>query len=106
MAVLCVLLGSFPVYTSATSAPVLTFTNTPDIFITEIQTNGGNAAQEFIELYNLTDHDIKFDNSNSTGSASEQWRIQFFNSTSVKSGSPTWATTASSGNSIVLHGII
>ncbi len=104
MTALCVLLGAFPVYASATTAPVLTVVDTPDVFITEFQTNGGSAFQEFIELYNATDHDIRLDDGVTPEGA--EWKIQFFNSTSVKSGSPTWTTTATASNSIALSGVI
>ncbi len=99
---LSALLVAFPVYAAATTPPVLTVMSSPDVFITEFQTNGGSASQEFIELYNSTDHDVIF--GDNTGA--DQWKIQFFSSTAVKQGLPTWASTSSTSNSIALRGTI
>lgn len=84
---------------SAASMP-LEVASTPSVFITELQTNGGNASQEFIELYNATDADIDFSN------GASQWRMQFFNSTAVKQDAPAWDTQATSTNSVILTGVI
>jgi hypothetical protein len=91
-----------------------------DVIITEFQTNGGSAAQEFIELYNTTDEDIALDGAASQSSGydadadedisksttPQQWKLQFFNSSSVKGGMPMWSTTPSASNSISLVGVI
>lgn len=71
------------------------------LIITEFQTNGGAAAKEFIEIYNNTDSDIDF-----SGTANKLWKLQFFNSSAVKSGAPIWSATATASNSIILTGII
>ncbi|HEX8182751.1 MAG TPA: lamin tail domain-containing protein [Candidatus Saccharimonadales bacterium] len=74
------------------------------MFITEFQTNGGSASEEYIELYNATDTDIDFsDSADTTGS---QWKIQFYNSTAVKTGLPNWNTAITASNSITLSGVI
>ncbi len=101
--ILAVLIAAYPAYAAATTAPTLSVISTPDVIITEFQTNGGFASQEFIELYNTTDTDIDFDDASN---ATDSWRLQFFNSTSVKQGLPTWAATPGASNSVLLSGVI
>ena len=104
---LCVLVSAFPVYAAATTAPAtIQSVVTPDIFITEFQTNGGSAAQEFVELYNGTDQDIAFGDPTTPVAGAPQWKLQFFNSSSVKTGAPTWTTMPTTSNSITLTGTV
>ena len=70
----------------------------PSLFITEVQTNSGNAgSQEFIELYNNTDNLINIADAN--------WKIQYFSSTKVMQPDFNWNTTAPTGE-ISLTGTI
>ena len=105
---LCALLGAVPVYVSATSGPTIAVADAPEIIITELQTNGGSASQEFIELYNATDEDIILDDS--AQSSGSQWKLLFYNATSVKtgisSGTPMWTNPVTSGNTVLLKGTI
>ena len=56
--------------------------STPDVIITELQTSSSvSAGEEFIELYNNTDHDIDFADTAHQGK--DIWKIQFFSSTKV-----------------------
>lgn len=73
----------------------------PEIIITEFQTNGGSANQEFIELYNTTDTDIFLGDGTTVG---EHWKIQFYGSSFMKDGVPAWSATPA--NTIVLKGIV
>lgn len=59
-----------------------------DVFITEVQTAGDNAGQEFIELYNNTDNDIDF--GDTTNHGQDVWKIQFFSSTKVVASGFNW----------------
>ncbi|HEX8226837.1 MAG TPA: lamin tail domain-containing protein [Candidatus Saccharimonadales bacterium] len=104
MAFLAVLLLVFPVYAGALATAATTQIQTPEILITEIQTNGGSAALEFIELYNTTDRDIVFGDDLVAGRA--VWTLQFFNAAAVKTGVPVWTTAATSSNSVALRGTI
>jgi hypothetical protein len=94
---LCVLVSAYPVYAASVTMLVFNDADSPDVIITEFQTNGGTASQEFIELYNTTDKDIDL---------ASGWRLQFFNSTSVKTGTPEWNTNPTASNSIALGGTI
>jgi hypothetical protein len=98
-----VVIAVFPAYASTAAAPELRVADSPAVIITEIQTNGGTASQEFIELYNTTDQDIEFDDG-ATGAM--QWKLQFFNSAAAKTGTPAWTTTATGSNSVTLKGVI
>jgi len=100
-----VLLGAFPAVASATATPTAPAVS-PNIFITEFQTNGGAASQEFIEIYNATDKEIVFDDSKSAIPSGDVWKVQFFNSASVKPGAPVWSTALTSSNSITLTGSV
>lgn len=104
VAVVAVVTGAYPVYAGAATAMTLNVVTEPAVIITEVQTNGGTAAQEFVEFYNTTDQDIVFSDAEVTGLP--QWKLQFFNSTSVKAGTPAWETAASGSNSITLTGMI
>lgn len=64
---------------------------TPKVIITELQTNGGLAAQEFIELYNTTGEVIYLDPATApAGSGAAQWKLQFYGSGVLKDGTPVW----------------
>jgi hypothetical protein len=101
----CVLIGTFPAIASAAAAPSTLLVNS-DVFITEFQTNGGVSSQEFIEIYNATDKEIIFDDSKSAHPSGDVWKVQFFNSASVKPGAPVWSTAPTSSNSITLSGSV
>jgi len=97
-------LGVLPLKAVAITPLTVRIADKPGVFITEFQTNGDSAAHEFIELYNSTDRDIVF--SDPLVPATEQWKLQFFNSTAVKAGTPVWNTAATNSNSITLTGTI
>jgi len=59
-----------------------------DVFITEVQTAGDNAGQEFIELYNNTNNDIDLGDTANQGQ--DVWKIQFFSSTKVVASDFNW----------------
>ncbi len=105
-----VIVSAFPVYAATTTSPAsVEVAESPRVIITEFQTNGGAAAQEFIELYNNTDQDIIFGGANDEGASdnpAESWKLQFFNSTAAKAGAPNWSTTLTTNNSIELTGSI
>ncbi|HSH18712.1 MAG TPA: lamin tail domain-containing protein [Candidatus Saccharimonadales bacterium] len=74
----------------------------PEVIITEFQTNGGAAAQEFIELRNTTDQDIVLGDGSTTG---PHWKLQFYGTALfAKDGQPLW--TAKPANNLVLKGTI
>lgn len=84
--VVCVLVIPQTVVVGALSA-------TPDVLITELQTSNTTASEEFIELYNTTDHDI--DLADSIHQGKDIWKIQFFSSTKVVASSFNWDPTTS-----------
>jgi len=102
--IVCAVLGVLPLKAVAATPLTVSIADKPGVFITEFQTNGGSAAHEFIELYNSTDSDIVF--SDPLVPAAEQWKLQFFNSTSVKASTPVWNTAATNSNSVTLTGTI
>ncbi len=76
----------------------------PEIFITEVQTNSGNAgSEEFIELYNNTDQAI--DLADTANGGQSTWQIQYFSSTKVEQPDFSWETTPPTGQ-ITLTGTI
>ncbi len=60
----------------------------PELIITELQTAGATASQEFIEIYNpgVTDIDL----AGATGGTAA-WRLHFFSASTTASGSPVWS---------------
>lgn len=76
-------------------------TFTPQVIITEIQTNGGVAAQEFVELHNTTDSDILLGDGTAAGG---HFTLQFFGSSVIKDGQPVW--TVAPANSLALKGTV
>lgn len=74
---------------------------TPQIIMTEFQTNGGAAAQEFVELHNTTDADIILGDGKTVG---DYWKLQFFGSSAIKDGQPIWTTNPT--NTFILKGTL
>lgn len=68
-------------FASAVQAP-------SSIIITELQTTGATASEEFIELYNTTDQDI--DLGDTVHSGAHVWKLQFFSSTKVTLSGFNW----------------
>lgn len=66
---------------------------TPDIIITELQTSGKTASEEFIELYNITSHDI--DLADVAHQGKNIWKMQFFSTSKVASSNFNWDPKAS-----------
>lgn len=73
----------------------------PDVFITELQTTGSTASEEFIEFYNNTDHDVDF--ADQAAGGKDIWKVQFFSAVSSASGTPDWTKPSAS---VSLNGVI
>ncbi len=89
---------------AATTTSVFTVATIPTVFITELQTTGGTASEEFIEFYNATDHAIDFEDT--AGGGKDIWKLQFFSAASVSNGTPDWtkpSATASLKFAIPAH---
>ncbi|HET7320781.1 MAG TPA: lamin tail domain-containing protein [Candidatus Saccharimonadales bacterium] len=98
------ILGVWPSLAAALTATTLSVTNSPDVFITELQTTSTTASEEFIEIYNNTDHDVDF--ADLANGGKDLWKLQFFSSTSTASGAPDWtkpSATVSLGGVIAAH---
>lgn len=95
-------------YVSADSSQLIVASTAPAVIVTELQSNGGSASQEFIELYNTTDTDIVFDDP--AQPVDSQWKLLFYSATSVKnstaSGTPMWTNPVTTANTVVLKGTI
>src|SRR4051812_6972259 len=95
-ATVLVMLGFGPLQAAAATTPPLSLAETPQAIISELQTNGGSATLEFIELYNPFAEDLDL----------ADWKLQFFSSTSVAAGTPDWtkpATSVALSGSIPAH---
>lgn len=98
--ILCALIGYVPLSTYAVANPTLSLVTVPQIFITELQTNGTSASEEFIELYNAGATDLDFSDTENDGANS--WKLQFFSATSTTNGTPDWIKPTTS---VTLSGI-
>ncbi len=91
LGVLLLLVGSFILPIAAHASA-----QTPDVFITEIQTASAQAAsEEFIEIYNNTDNEIDFADSANQGA--KVWKLQYYSSTKVSQSNFSWDSTDPSG---------
>jgi hypothetical protein len=99
--VLLVLLSTFPLQAGAAATPVLTAAASPKVVITELQTTGNSASEEFVEFYNLTGADIDFADTAHTGK--EPWKLQFYSATAITNGAPDWTKPSAT---VSLTGII
>jgi hypothetical protein len=103
--VLLVILSCVPLRAGAATTPVLSAAVTPKIFITELQTSGSSASEEFVELFNTTGVDIDLADVSHAGK--DVWKLQFFSATSIANGAPDWtkpAATVSLSGTIPAHG--
>jgi hypothetical protein len=91
--IVLLVLGIGPLQAAAATTLPLSVATVPEVVFTELQTNGGSATLEFIELYNLTSWDLDL----------SDWKLQFFSSTSIAAGTPDWAKPATT---IPLSGVI
>lgn len=95
--------GLSPLGAQAATVTPLRPAQNPRIIITEVQIGGATAAEEFIELYNLTDQEISF----AGPTAKDAWKLQFFSATSTVAGTPDWTKPAASlglTGTIAAHG--
>lgn len=96
------LVGMGPLSALAADSPVPAESKIQNIIITEIQTSGSSASEEFIEFFNRSDAAIDF--SDATGGT---WKLQFYTSTSTSRGNPDWnkpSATVSLSGSIPAYG--
>lgn len=73
---------------AATTTSSFSVASTPKLIITEVQTTGDTASQEFVEFYNLTDSDI--DLADSADGGQTAWKLQFFSAANTAMGKPDW----------------
>lgn len=104
VALTALILGAFPAFVGAVTATTLSTVTSPDVFITELQTTNTTASEEFVEIYNNTDHDI--DLADLANGGKDLWKLQFFSSTSTANGAPDWtkpSATLSLNGTISAH---
>jgi hypothetical protein len=94
-----------PLQADAVTAPTFVVAEQPKVIITELQTTGNSASEEFVELYNTTDAAIDF--ADTTGGGKDIWKLQFYSATSTASGTPDWtkpSLTVSLSGVVPAHG--
>lgn len=99
-----IMLAAIPLEAGAAATPVLTAATTPKVIITELQTTGNSASEEFVELYNTTDSDV--DLADTLHAGHEPWKLQFFSATATTNGRPDWtkpSATVSLAGTIPAH---
>jgi hypothetical protein len=102
IAVILLFLGVGPLQAyAAVTTTTLTVAETPKLMITELQTSGSSASEEFVELYNASDEDV--DLADIANGGKDVWKVQFFSSTNTTTGSPDWTKPATT---IALTGVI
>lgn len=85
---LMTVLVGLPLRAAAATATTFSVSPTPKVIITEIQTAGATASQEFVEFYNPTNTDIDF--ADAVHGGKEAWKLQFFSATGTTNGTPDW----------------
>jgi hypothetical protein len=102
--VLLLIFGFVPLQVLADPAVIEPASDDADVsslIITEFQTNGGSASQEFIELHNTSAADILLGDGKTSA---DHYKLIFYGSAAIKNNQPAWTTAPTA--SIVLKGTV